>query len=210
LNLGFSNYSNNFLRRLRLTSRIDVGILGPASLGSAVQKTIHDIEPVGWQNQITNSFVANYFIQVEKGSRISKNLEILGRVSGNLGTLYDNLAAGASIRLYNSSSYFESLVIMPYPENQKHRFNYFVMFSAEGRAILYDATLQGGLFRQESEIYTLQTDQVNRAVFQAKLNAGISYRWVQLDVEHVFLTQEFKTGKNHMWSRIKATFRLRE
>jgi hypothetical protein len=84
------------------------------------------------------------------------------------------------------------------------------MFSVDGRIVFYDATLQGGPFGHGREIYTIRSDHVARAVFLAKLNAGVSYKWLQLDVEHVFLTREFSTGRNHMWSRVRATIRLRD
>jgi hypothetical protein len=208
LNLGFANVSNNAYSRTRLTSHIDFGVLGPSAFGGTVQKAIHDIEPVGWQNQVSNDAVINYFIQVEKGLPLGKHLEVIGRVAGSFGTLHNNLSGGASLRLSNASGYFESLFLKPPQGMSKQRLNFFAMLSVDGRAVIYDATLQGGFIHPGNDIYIIEAGDLSRAVLQAKLSAGVNFKWFQLEAEHVFLTPEFNSGKNHMWSRIKTTFKL--
>ena len=206
--LTHSNVSNNAFKKIRVTTGIDLGVIGPAALGGFVQKTIHNIKPEGWQNQISNDLILNYTIQLEKGIALSRNVEFIARLSGQAGTLYDNLGVGASIRISNASGYFESLFLSSRNPGEVHRLNYCLMFSTEEIFTGYNATLQGGLLENENDIYIIPAQDISRNVFHARLSIGLNYGRFGLTAEHIFLTREFNTGKNHMWSRIKTTFNL--
>jgi len=67
LYFGHFKTSLNGKANYRLHSEIIIGLMGPGSLGGFMQKQIHNIEPVGWQNQIRNDFVLNYTAELEKG-----------------------------------------------------------------------------------------------------------------------------------------------
>jgi hypothetical protein len=206
--LGHSRFSNNASRHLRVTSRLDLGVIGPAALGGYVQKSMHEIEPVGWQNQISNDLAANYMIEIEKGLSLNSSIELLGRARGDLGTIHTNVSTGASMRISNAAGYFDACFLRPAEGAGRYRVSYYVMLSADLTGVIYDATLQGGLFSRERSIYTIAHGDISRAVFRSRLSAGVSFRWFHLEAEQVFLTKEFSTGRKHMWSRIKASFRI--
>jgi hypothetical protein len=82
------------------------------------------------------------------------------------------------------------------------------MLSLDGKAVFYDATLQGGIIQRGRSVYTINSDGVCRGVLVGRLSAGISFKWFQVEAEQVFLTPEIKTGRKHMWSRIKTSFKI--
>jgi hypothetical protein len=89
----------------------------------------------------------------------------------------------------------------------KHRVHYYFNLRLENKLVLYDATLQGGLFNKHS-IYTISDDNINRYVFTGKLGAAIGYGRFSLEAEQVFLTPEFHGGLYHLWFRLKLISRL--
>ncbi len=203
--LGFSNYSNNTEKNLRLTSRLDLGVIGKAALGGFVQKTVHNIEPVGWQNQISNDVIINYLILMEKGLELNKNVMLIGLLGGQAGSLYTNMNTGGRLRISNTD-YFSSPVLSN--THRSSKINYYAMLSVDASLVIHDATLQGGLFSQSNNIYHIPSNDMNRAVLHCSLAAGINFGRFTLEAQHLYLTPEFSTGKSHMWSRIKTTVRL--
>lgn len=204
--LGHQNTSNQALKKLRVTSRLDLGVIGPAAMGGVIQKTMHDIEPAGWQNQLSNDLVVNYSLGIEKGLALGENLEMIGTLDGQAGTLYNELSAGAGLRLSNGGGYFESIFLSSRPGSGKGRIHYFTMLSLDGTLVGYDATLQGGPFTRAQNVYSLAPGEISRGVFHSRVSAGISYRKFSMEAEHHFLSREFEGGKSHMWSRIRTVF----
>lgn len=206
--LGHSRVSNNPVRKLRLTSRINIGVIGPAALGGTVQKTLHDIEPVGWQNQITNDLLLNYFIKAEKGIRLGSHAELIGMVSAEAGTLKTNLSAGGGVRLSNAKGYFESVFLESSLKKNTTRVNYFFMIGISGTLVGYDATLQGGWIESNNNVYVIAPSGVSRGVFHAHAGTGINIGRFGFEAEHFFLSPEFSSGKSHMYTRLKTSFKL--
>jgi hypothetical protein len=191
-----------------MTSRLDLGVIGPAALGGTVQKTIHDIEPVGWQNQISNDVVLNYAFQVEKGIPLGKTLMFTGMAGGQIGTLRSNLSAGTGLRISNGLGYFESAFLKPAGPASRNRLTYYIHLTADATLVGYDATLQGGITHPDGSVYRISSRDIGRFVFHAKAGAGLNFRRFTLEAEHVYLTPEFSSGKAHMWTRLKTVFKL--
>jgi hypothetical protein len=206
--LGFGNISNNPVKNLRITSELDLGVIGPAALGGTVQRTIHDIEPVGWQNQISNDLVIHYAFQVEKGIPLGPTTMLTGLAGGEIGTLRSNLTAGAGLRFSNGLGYFESAFLKPSSASSKNKLSYSIHLTADATLVGYDATLQGGMTNPENSVYRISAQDIDRIVFHCKAGAGLNFRRFSLEAEHVYLTPEFSTGKAHMWTRLKTVFKL--
>ena len=74
--VGFSRYSLNDEKRMRLISNLDLGIMGPNGYGEQIQKGLHrwthSQTPEGWQFQLSNTPVINYSVALDKGMVNSK------------------------------------------------------------------------------------------------------------------------------------------
>ncbi len=208
LYIGLKKISNDFSRKLRINSGIDLGVIGPAALGGYLQKAVHQIEPLGWVNQISNDVVVNYNLNVEKGILSSKQTEIILKTGFQAGTLYDNLNGAVLFRFGHFNPYFASLFPnTSHGASLKNRLRYYCSLSAEGKLVAYDATLQGGIFNQESH-YLIPANNIERFVFHAKAGFGIGLGKISLEAEQVYLTPEFSGGRSHLWFRIRTTYSL--
>jgi len=205
LTIGQFRETYDLTRKIHIKSEFDIGVIGPASFGGQVQSSIHEIEPVGWRNQVKNDIVINYSFMIEKGLLHSSLFELntLGRAS--VGTLYNKAGGGLNLRFgkflpfyHGPSSIFEN-------KNPGGRYQFWIFSKTIVDFIAYDATLQGGMFTQNNP-YVLSGSDINRLVLQASVGVAIYYNSIGLEYEHIYLSPRFK-GANHFgWGSIKATF----
>lgn len=190
-------------KRLLLRTQLDLGIIGPEAKGEEEQKGIHkainNIEPLGWENQLSRDYVINYNIAVEKGLSNKKNRECMVLLNARLGTLYTDIGFGFNLRFGIFSPYFANLGL---EKNVLHksRFKIYGVAKINGRFVGYNATLQGGL-TNSGNIYEVADRDVARAV--ADMSAGIifAYRRLSLEYTKVYITPEFKNGIDHGWGK---------
>jgi lipid A 3-O-deacylase len=191
-----------------LRTRLDLGVIGPAAKGEEEQKAIHkaldNIEPQGWQNQLSNDVVINYSLQYEKGFLSTRYAEGLVAGTARLGTLYTDAGIGAHFRLGLLNPYFNSFGLSNDPAQRKHKFRIYGFVKANARCVGYNATLQGGLF--SSGIYTLPAGDVLRLVADASAGLVVSYKRLGLEYSKFYITPEFKKGVDHGWGRCLITY----
>lgn len=213
LYIGSSKVTNDIQHRVRLTSEIQIGIIGPSSFGEYVQRTFHDAvptnnEPLGWEFQIRNDVLLNYYARVEKGIVSLPWLTLLIYGSGSIGTVYTNIAGGTYVRSGWFNPYFSSLLFSKRSLNRiRHarnvQFYFFADFS--GKAVGYDATLQGGMFNRTSP-YTIASGDLNRMMFKGTGGIVFSFGGFQLKGEQVLISPEFVNGWWHKWLSIALSF----
>jgi len=195
------------------TSEIDIGIIGPASLGDFVQKSFHkdvptNSEPLGWEYQIQNDLVLNYNLCYEKGVVCGKNIEVNLTGTGALGTLYTNIGGGIRLRTGILNPYFMNLGISKrteYEEKGLHRTQILFSLKSNMKFVGYDATLEGGIFNKTSS-YTIGKNSVTRFVYQGSACLTFSYGGFGINVEQFLLSPEFHNGWWHKWVHIGLTF----
>jgi len=209
LYFGQFKVTNDLNKNLRLVSEFDLGIIGPAAMGGLIQETVHGKPPTGWDYQVENDIIINYLASIEKTILNSRFLNIDGSAEVNLGILYTNIGAAASIR----TGLFDNKVLnvtSPRTWNQlyptKRKFQFFLYYLIEGRLIGYDATLQGGVFNKSD--YTLSADQINRTVYEQQLGLVGSLNKLSLSLVQVWLSPEFEGGLSHKWMEIKVSVNL--
>lgn len=203
--LSHKKYSLNPLNRSRMESRLDLGVIGPNSLGQAAQDIIHTNKPVGWANQVTNDFVLNYGLKYEKSIYENNCFEMAWFGGGQAGTLYDNLSGGLFLQIGKTNGRYESLFQTTRGKtNYLKRIRYYTNLSLENKLVLFDATLQGGMFNRNS-VYTIPGEMVQRYVFSGIFGFGFGLGPFTLEAEQVFLTPEFEGGRHHFWFRIKSS-----
>ena len=202
--LGLIKKTFDHANKTKVMSEIQVGVLGPAALGKETQNGIHDMLPTssrvnGWENQISNSIAIQYTGEFYKTLYQVGWIEISGVIKGKLGIPYTQVEVGSILRF----GYFDAY---PYDLEMFSKNSWSVYFFAEvtGRAVVYNATLQGGLF--STSIYTL--DEINRFVGNYNLGLSLAYKLFKLELATNFNTPEFPGALSHKWAyaSIRAGF----
>jgi len=195
-------------RKYRQYSELDIGLIGPGSLGGLVQEQIHDIEPVGWQNQVENDIVLNYTATVEKGLYNPGAFDLNIFATGQIGTLYDNAGGGLRIRAGRLNPYFEMprLATAQSTEGKDaYQWQYGIFASAKAKVVLYNATLQGGMFNKTSN-YTIPAEDIERFLLQASAGIYVAYKQLGITLEQFYLSPEFKNAHHFNWGHINVTY----
>ena len=194
--------------KYRQYSELDIGLIGPGSLGGIVQGQMHHIEPVGWQNQIQNDIVLNYTATVEKGLYNPGVFDLNVFATGQIGTLYDNAGGGLRIRAGRLNPYFSMprLALEQSTEGRNaYQWQYGIFASAKAKVVLYNATLQGGMFNKTSN-YTIPAEDIERFLLQASAGIYVAYKQLGLTLEQYYLSPEFKNAHHFSWGHINITY----
>ena len=196
--------SSNKEKRLRVTSNLSLGIIGRAAGAHWIQETIHkwigDTNPQGWENQIQNDIVLNYEAGIEKDIIRAKNYFIWnGFTSVRTGTLSNKVSAGTVLMLGKINSTITS--VFSNSTSTDGKLNFHLYFQPMVSGVMYDATMQGGLFRKSP--YTLSFNQISHLTFQG--NAGLVFyvRSIYLEYFQSYITKEFNSGSDHYWGGVR-------
>ena len=201
------------VHRYRITSSLSLGVLGPAAGGYEMQKSIHSwirgTEPRGWQHQIQNSLIINYEAGIEKNIlQASKNFLMNGFTNARAGTLNTKFSTGLIFMFGRLNSSITSVFSKERRTlSQKERVNFHIYFQPMINAIVYDATLQGGLFNNNSP-YTISSGEIERITFQGNYGAVFQYRSLFLEYFKTIISKEFETGLYHRWGGIRVGMNL--
>lgn len=187
-------------KQQRLYSQLDLGIIGPASLGKEEQQYIHrklkNIQPLGWEYQVANDVVVNYTLQYEKGFLMRKHVEFIGMMEARAGTLYDDVSMGGTLRIGKMHGYFDNLGLSK--DGSHNKFQCYIFLREKVKAVGYNATMQGGAFNKSS-VYTLRVGEISRVVGTAYVGIVIAYKRVSIEYTKAYITQEFISGLSHGW-----------
>lgn len=202
--LGLKRISFNKISKTKISSELVFGVLGPAALGQQTQNGIHRNLPtsdiiIGWENQISNSAMFNYLASIEKLFPVKKWLEASSVISVQFGTPFTNIGIGLKTRIgvFNSlPSEFEFC--------SSNDWQLFLVLSAKGSLVGYNAMLQGGLFSKS--VYTI-TD-VNRFIGYATAGITVVYKNFELEYTQHFNTPEFAKASSHSWAYFLIKARL--
>ncbi len=195
------NYS--LKRKLHMRSEFRIGVIGPSSFGQQVQTSIHEIKPVGWQNQVTNDFVIDYSFRIEKGLISNSHIEINAMGQANIGTLYNKVGGGLNLRVGNFMPVFKGPFSVFENKNPRGRVQYWIFVKSQADFIGYDATLQGGIFSKDN-IYVVSQSNLSRFVFQSSAGFAFYYNSIGLEYEHFYETPRFRNAYHFGWGRLKA------
>ncbi len=188
---------------IRFSQSLGIGIIGPAAFGKEMQVEIHNATgnkiPGGWNNQIQNDLVLNYRVDYEKQILRYRNLfSLQTNASLQLGTLFTNAYLGFNtvFGLFNS----------PFSEsNRKSDFQLYFYTQPLVNAVGYDATLQGGLFNNNSP-YTISSKDLERITAQFNYGLVLKTKTVYAEYTRTVLTREFTTGTAAKWGGIRVGF----
>ena len=192
-------------RRVRVSSVLSTGFVGPMALGGEMQTAIHrwinGVQPRGWQHQIKNDLIVNYGLNYEKqiyNYRNAISLNINAQIQA--GTLNNRLQTGFTL----VAGRFESASVNT-PKGRALPFQMYVYAQPLFGLVAYDATLQGGFFNRNSP-YVVAPSHISRTTFQGNFGAVFRLKKLYLEYYQSVLTKEFETGLPHRWGGIKIGF----
>jgi lipid A 3-O-deacylase len=193
------------INKQRFSTSINTGILGQAAFGAEMQTAIHralgDETPHGWPNQLHNDAILNYEIEYEKQLvSVPKFFSLSTDGLARAGTLSDKVGVGINL----IGGYFDNPFNMDVINKSVHIYAY---NHAGIAAIVYDASLQGGVFNHTSP-YTIVTGNMQHVVIEERFGFVFNYRKICAEYAQTFLSSEFKGGGDHRWGSVELAFGL--
>lgn len=195
-----------------IRTAIQLGIVGPDALGSNLQGVIHDIygfEDInGWDFQVQNTLSLNLEFDYLKNIHTNKTntIDFTWVNYARLGTVYTDLTSGMLMRIgikplapiTNSMEYGTNLNSSFHTTSRKVETYFF--FQPSLRYAVYDATMQGSLFNNNSPV----TTDVLPLVFTAE--AGIKFTANRFNFGYTFIyhTKKMKEAV-HQFGNVYGT-----
>lgn len=185
-------------KKIKVTSEIRLGVIGPLSFAKETQTWAHRVinytKPQGWHNQVPNDIILNYNISIEKQMlQPSKNLLVVGIIETFSGTTYNAAGAGFMLRVGKFNNYFDNISVSQKKNNSKSQL--YVFMKPTIRVVLSNALLQGGLLNQispQSNGYVLSKDQIERLIVLYDVGITFEKQKYSLTITQKFIGPEFK------------------
>ncbi|MBC8153248.1 MAG: lipid A deacylase LpxR family protein [Bacteroidetes bacterium] len=205
-------------RSRRLASAITLGVLGPPSLADRTQMALHKLlrqpKPMGWTNQIKTDVAISYNLQLENRlfGYLGPNLDLMGAVEANLGTLSNYMGVGCHLRLGFFTDYFTSVTGF-YERGKKttdRRFQVYGFVRPAYRSVLDNTLLQGGWINGRRNTYALPANEMEHFYAQADYGLVLAYRGIQLSVAKTIRGREYSTGEQQQWGRLSLFWRAHQ
>lgn len=188
-----------------LTTSIDLGCLGPAALSEQMQKFIHahtrNAAPIGWENQVANSFIANYNLLYEHGFLLNKWFNIFGELGAKAGMLYTNASTGILLRFGKMNSY-----VWMHKPRAFSKWELYGTLNGIATYVQYNAVLQG--LPWVKSVHVLSANKIERLLYKLEATVSVSYEQWSLIYSTSFITPEFKGGLPHGWGGCNIIYRF--
>ncbi len=199
-------------KRLRLTTQIDLGVLGPLSGAEQAQKLVHHLThskpPEGWDFQIQNRPYLNYHGKLEKGLiALPQKFDMSAYSRVRLGNIHDDLQLGGNLRYGQFNNPFKGYILTNPGYAGNKDFQAFVFGGANVTFVLYNATLMGGIIPPKSE-HEFELSQIENFVGEIYGGLQVSFKNFGLRGKVIWKTKEFEQGEDHSWGSISFIFRL--
>jgi len=207
LYFGFRKTNADPLRKLKISSRFDLGYIGPYSPGSYLQTIVHKTFPTndvpqGWETQINTDLILNYNFRIQKGLVNTNNFSLLVNLDLKAGTLYNNAGAGFELQAGKSEPIFGLALNEHWPKTE-----YYFFAKTNASFVAYNALLQGGMI-DHNNVFTLQGNEIQRLVGSAEAGFHVRYKGAGIELAQHYLSPEYKGGYWHKWGRITLIFNL--
>ncbi|WP_256009501.1 lipid A deacylase LpxR family protein [Desertivirga xinjiangensis] len=193
---------------------LQIGTIGPAAYGREIQQTLHDIvgfyEIRGWEYQVKNEVGINSSFGFNKLLVRGGNNDLSLRTYANLGNTFTGAGAGLLYRTGNINKFFKSVSDNSRISNSLNdsipRKEAFFYARPMLNFIAYNASLQGGMFKEDKGPVVFTP---NRLLFAQEL--GVMYaknRW-SLNFSVIFQSKELKEQrKAHQYGSASIFYRF--
>ena len=213
LNFLYKNESN-----LKLGAQ--VGIIGPGAFGKEVQDYVHDnfgfYHPDGWEFQIHNEAQLNLSAAfnglIARGSWIDASYASYV----NLGNGFSGAGAGGMVRVGSFNQLFNSVAtqssaIKTQAVTPLHAHEIFFYYKPLLNYVLYDATIQGGLFSSHNAPGSLEIRGTKEPfIFSNQFGVAFTTGRFAIDAAAIFHTQETKEMvRSEQWGSVTALYRFK-
>jgi lipid A 3-O-deacylase len=209
LNLLYKNESN-----LKLGAQ--TGVIGPTSLAKEAQTFIHDtfgLYPIdGWQFQIKNAVQLNLSAEYNKLLARDSWIDLSLTSYANVGTGFTGAGAGPLVRIGNFNQLFNSFstqsTAIANTATPLHKNELFFYYKPQFNLVVYDATIQGGIFKSPA-IYPEITGKIKPAIFSQEF--GLAYagsRWILNFAAHTRSKETTLMFAPHKWGSITILYRF--
>lgn len=195
-------------KKLKLYVGLRLGMIGKASLAAALQRSIHQLDPTGWQFQIADDIILNLEGSISKTLLRTNLLEIQSGASAGMGTYknYGGLEAEFRIGHFTDS---DQVFYTAQTNTLESKFNRYWQFwwylRPSVKYVFYDATLNGGLFNHESPHKFSRAD-LQHGVFMLETGLTVFFKQHGLGLKYIRLSPEFKQGSSHVWGGISYIY----
>lgn len=213
LNMLFKDESN-----IKVTGRL--GIVGPAAGGYEIQKFIHKTfgfyELNTWQYQIRNDVEVNLSGEFNKLLARASWVDVTASMYANLGTGFTGAGVGPMLRLGNFNQLFQSVSTQStasYMGDSRllHKQELFFYYKPMINAVVYDATIQGSIFKDHPEAGT-QEITLDKKPFIFSNQFGVSYASSRIIVDLGVVVQTRDTKQmvksTHQWGSLGLMYRF--
>ncbi len=202
---SFNRESVDHDKKLRLSSEIVFGIVGPYSFGERVQSGVHKLEPRGWDFQVKNDLLINLNVTLEKGLISNPSFEITAQSGFRVGTMQSQLNAGVIVnmgKIYSDMSRFGTNLLS---DNHQNSFYYWFYIYPSVHAVFHDISLNGGWINSGSP-HTFTFNQTKRIVADVEAGFTFSYREFYTKCYLNYISPEFDLGRDHRWGGISIGY----
>lgn len=194
--------------RLQHTFELHLGVLGQGAGAQATQKFVHNDlgfsrnDPQGWRNQLENEPTIGVLYRQSRRWG-GESLDVVPEFGAMLGTFQTFANAGGVVRLGHHISGFPAGVILPAATTVAPRagFEAYVFAGGEARWIPYNATLDGGFFRDGPS-----ANDPKRVVTDLRAGLSVRYKWVRLTYSVIDRSAEFEVPAGHLGSQRFGSF----
>ncbi|CAN5508609.1 lipid A deacylase LpxR family protein [soil metagenome] len=213
LNFLYKNESN-----LKLSAQL--GVVGPASGGEEAQKFIHDTFGFytlgGWQYQIKNDAELNLGAEYNKLIARASWIDVTAGAYANLGNGFTGAGIGPLLRAGNFNQLFNSVSTQSTVSKggqvaPLHKHELFFYYKPQLNYVLYDATIQGGLFDNHNDPYNQEiTLDKKPLIFSQQFGIAYSGERFVFDVNAIFHTKDVKEMiRSHQWGSVTMLYKFK-
>jgi hypothetical protein len=194
--------TTNANRGERYASTLTIGLLGPAAYGYEIQEAIHkrtgNTDPVGWKYQVGNALILNYELAYERALFTRRRFLLSAAGIARAGTFSIKAGIGGVLM----AGWFDN----PFRQLRTHRkLSAYLYAHPQFDFVGYDATLQGGLFTDNSP-YTIRGEQMARLVYRFEGGLRIGYSRLFVTFYSHYLSKEFDSGLSHGLGGIEIAY----
>jgi hypothetical protein len=212
----FGEYGKSLFYKSQSVLKLDfqLGYVGPNAFGEDVQSSLHDLigykKVVGWENQIKNALAVQAHLLFSKKlltKMSSDKLDLHWRSEVNFGTVLTGVSTGFVSRIafkkvvdVSNSNLYDGAI-----GSNESEFYFYIAPSINYQ--LYDATIQGSLFNDNSPI------TFDLVLFRFNGEAGFKYRKNNLNLSYVFMYRGkelySKTISGYFYGAIGVSFLIK-
>ena len=197
-----------------LLHEVELGWMGPGSMTGTIQEHWHKAFnmplPQGWQYQIQNSPIINYYNEYNRSLYQIKNLEIISESNLAVGTVFNNFRQELLFRLGNFRSIDQGVLYRGQlgkvkPKSKTQVADEVFLFYAPGLEYnAYNATIEGNIIGKTPP----HTEEAERWIVQHRF--GLYFSWASFDmtIDYYRRTKETSEALPHQYAGVKLSTRF--